>query len=311
MTAAAIPYLGVDVAVQTLQCDGPDGALEVCNQPQAIRAYLSRLQRSHPQLHIVCEASGGCERALLAAAHMLGLAISCVNPRQVRDFARGLGWLEKTDAIDAALLRRFGEMAQPAPQVPLPAEMVRLREQVQVRAHYVALLQAEETYLGSLEDKALRALVAAHCRRLEALIAQTETQMDELLAQATDLEARVQTLCLVESVGVRSATAMVAHLPELGQLSDGAISKLVGVAPLADDSGLRRGARHIRYGRSDVRRVLYMCALVAARSNPHLKVFYARLRAAGKPPKLALIAVARKLLIFLNHLLKPAHLKPA
>lgn len=311
MTASAIPYLGVDVAVQALQCDGPDGKAEVRNEPKAVRTYLSRLQRAYPTLHVVCEASGGCERVLVAAAHMLGVAVSCVNARRARDFARGLGWLEKTDKLDAAMLRRFGETAQPAPQAPVEPAVQRLREQVQVRAHYVAQLQLEETYLATLQDAALRTLVSAHCRRLEAVVANVEAQMDELLGQAVELATRVQTLCLVESISVRSASAIVAHLPELGQLSDGAISKLVGLAPLADDSGLRHGPRHIRHGRREVRRVLYMCALVAARSNQHLKPLYLRLRAAGKPPKVALIAVARKLLVFLNHLLKPAHLKPA
>jgi transposase len=310
MSPTAIPYVGVDVSVQWLQCDGPDGSQEVRNAPEAVRVYLTKLRQAHPAVHVVCEASGGCERLLVRTAQMLHIPVSCVNPRRVRDFARGLGWLEKTDAIDAAVLRRFGETAAPAAQTAADPVVERLREQVQVRAHYVAQLQLEETYLATLEDKALRKLATTHCRRLAALIARLELQMDALLDSAPELSARVQTLCLVQSVSVRAAAAIVAHLPELGQLSDGAISKLAGLAPFADDSGQHHGPRHIRHGRREVRRVLYLCALVAARFNDHLRPIYTRLRAAGKPAKVALIALARKLLIYLNHLLKPALLKP-
>jgi transposase len=243
---------------------------------------------------------------LRAAAGALRIPASRVNARRVRDYARGLGWLEKSDQIDAEALRRYGQSAQPAPTEPTPKLEEKLRELVQLRDHYVEQLQHEQSFASSLQQAKARQLVARRNEQIEATIAKVEKQLEELIeTEAPELEQRVQTLCLVSGVGVRSAISLLAYLPELGRLTDRQISKLAGLAPIVDDSGLRHGNRHIKFGRAQVRRVLYMCACVAAQHNDHLKTFYSRLTAAGKPYKVAVIAVARKLLSFLNRLLKP------
>lgn len=310
MSPNAIVHLGVDVAKATLQFDGPcaqsTGAL--ANQPRTVLAFLQRLRRHYPQLHLICEASGGYERTLVAAAHALGIAFTLVDPWRVRHFARGLGRLEKTDPIDAAVLRRYGQAVRPAATSVQEEALRRLRQWVQLRDHYIEQLRREEIFLSSVPEADLQRLVRAQCTHLEHLIEKLEAKIQHCLEQhAPAAHDAVQTLCLVSGVSWRLATGLLAYLPELGRCNGQQIAKLAGLAPIADDSGTRHGPRHIARGRAPARRLLYMAALVAARFNEHLRPFYLRLRAAGKPPKVALIAVARKLLVFLNSLLKPAY----
>jgi transposase len=310
MSSNAIVYLGVDVAKATLQFDGPcaHSTVEIVNHPRVIAPLLKALRKTYPGLHLIFESTGGCERALQATAHSLGMAFTQVDPWRVRNFARSVGILEKTDAIDAAVLRRYGQAVQPSVTVVQEQTLLTLRSWVQLRDHYVARLREEETFLSSLTEKPLRQIVQAESRHLERLIEKLEAKIQNFLeAQAPALNDKVQTLCLVSGVAWRSATGLLAYLPEMGRCGGQQIAKLAGLAPMADDSGPRDGARHIARGRAPARRVLYMIALVAARFNEHSRRFYSRLRAAGKPPKVAIIAVARKLLVFLNSLLKPAY----
>jgi transposase len=310
MSSNAIVHLGVDVSKATLQFDGPcrRSTLVTSNHPGAISALLRSLRTLYPQLHVVCEASGGYERPLVATAQALGVACSIVDPWRVRHFARGVGILEKTDPIDAALLRRYGQAVQPAATTVHDQTLQQLRQWVQLRDHYVAQLAEEQTFLQSLPARAQQTLVRTQCRRLERLIEKLDAQIEQwLTTQAPPLRDIVQTMCLVSGVAWRCASGLLAYLPELGRCGGQQIAKLAGVAPMADDSGPRHGPRHIQRGRANARRVLYMAALAAARFNEHLRPVYLRLRAAGKPPKVALIAVARKLLVFLNSLLKPAY----
>jgi transposase len=311
MNPSAIHYLGIDVAKATLQIDDGAVSFRLANTARAIGAWLQAL-RDHPRsdgarMHLICEASGGYERLLVHGAHALQVAVSIVNPRAVRDFARAHGQLEKTDPLDAAILRRFGEQIRPAPTVPATAVHAQLQAWVVQRDHCVAALRQEHNRLELAPLPAIRAQIQRSCAHYQRLIAQADHQIEHLLATAAPaLQACVQTLCLVEGVSVRTATSVLAHLPELGRLSEGAAAKLAGLAPLPDDSGQHHGVRYTQHGRAAVRRALYMAALVAARCNPALRAFYLRLRARGKAPKVALIAVARKLLLFLNRILKPA-----
>lgn len=309
MSLNAIVYIGVDVAKSTLQFHGPcaRSTTQIPNQPQQLLPLLRTLRTRYPSLHLVCEATGGYERRLLLAAHALGLPCSVVDPWRVRHYAKGLGRLEKTDAIDAAVLRSYGESAKPAATVVHDTDLQTLRQWVQLREHYTERLSQDQTFLATLPAAAQQRIVRAECLRLERLLEKLDAQIQAFLeTQAPALHDRVQTLCLVSGVAWRSATALLAHLPELGQCNQRQIAKLAGLAPLADDSGPRSGPRHIARGRAPARRVLYLIALVAARFNDHSRVFYQRLRTAGKPPKVALIALARKLLVFFNSLLKPA-----
>jgi transposase len=306
-----VTYVGIDASKAELVCQTPDLLVSVANEREAVFARLREWKKRYPKLHLVIEPSGGQERLLLAAAAALQIAVTRVNARQVRDFARGLGWLEKSDPIDAKVLRLYGETAQPAPTEQPSAVQEKLRELVQLRDHYVAQLQHEQTYQQTLQTSVAQKLASAHTARLAATVSEVETQIEGLLdTEAPQLHVPIQTMCLVKGVGVRGAITLLAYVPELGRLTDRAISKLVGVAPIVDDSGTRCGNRHIMYGRAAPRRILYMCAAVAAQHNEYLKPFYQRLRQNGKPPKVALIAVARKLLCHLNRLLKPLYGEP-
>jgi transposase len=306
MSASAIHYLGVDVAQDTLAVAGLAPA-QVCNQPAALRAWLTTLRTAQPAAHLICEATGRHHHALQVVAAECGVPLSVINPRHARHFARSLGRLEKTDPIDAAVLQRLGQSLQPAPTPPPPGGLRQLQDLLVVRQALV-----EEQTAWANRQALLSAEAARFClrrqRTLTKELAAVEARIQGLLATplAEPLLLRVQTLCLVCGVGERIAWSLVAGLAELGQCHRRGIAKLAGLAPLNTDSGQWRGARHIAHGRAPVRRALYQAAIVAARHNEHLQVFYQRLRANGKPAKVAYVAVARKLLVFLNRILKDA-----
>jgi transposase len=293
--------LGVDVAKHSLHIDDGLRHRIVPNQPAALRRWLRDLP---PDTQLICEPSGGYERPLLACAHRAGRPVCLVNARQVRAFARGLGRLEKTDRLDAAVLRHYGACVQPRPVPPPDPALLRLQQLVRARAHYAGQLQGERNRLELLDDPALRRLNQQQCGHWEGVLAKLDAEVREQVEAHPRLRDRVQTLCLVCGVGEQTALTLVAEFPELGRLNARAAAKLAGLAPLSQESGQWQGRRRIAHGRASVRRALFQAALVAARHNEHLRPFYLRLRANGKPPKLALIAVARKLLIFLNRLLK-------
>ena len=303
MTTSTIPVIGIDVAsAELVLCDGQ--VRRLANTPAAVRAFLRTVP--HETL-LVCEATGGYERTLVGEAHALGRRIHVANPRRVRDFARSLGRLEKTDPVDAAVLRRYGEAVRPAPTPPAEPAQAQLRE---LRHD----LGEEHTRWSNRLARATaltRQVIARRLRALQREQAAVELQIERHLAAHPPLQDKAQTLCLVPGVGLLTAAAVLAHLGELGRLNRRQAAKLAGLAPLNHDSGAHRGQAHIAHGRAPLRRALYCAALVAARWHEELRGFYQRLRAAGKPPKLALVAVARKLLLILNALLKAPHPAPA
>lgn len=304
---AQVHYVGVDIGKAFLQVGPHRRHDQVANTLAAISQWMIELKNKHALVHIIAEATAsGYQRALIAAAAAHQVALTLANPRQVRDFARGIGRLEKTDPIDSEVLARFGQANRPAPTPPPSAQHQALREWIEQRAHEQARLLAEENRLEHLLDAQLRARVQRECVRLRRCIQQIDEHLQALLHADLELTQRVQTLCLVEGVGQQTAMAVLAYMPELGRLNSRQLAKLAGLAPLPDDSATRHGPRRIAHGRAPLRRALYCAALVAAQHNSTLKTFYKRLRERGKPAKLALIAVARKLLIFLNSLLKPA-----
>ena len=298
-------YAGVDISKDSLDVAIAGQPARRCsNDAAGIAALVQGLGQLPLAVHVICEPSGGYERALLAALWEAGIAVSLVNALRVRAFAQARGLQAKTDRIDAAILREFGQTLQP-PAVPAPApERERLADLVQRREQLVALVATEEQRLTQARHAKVRKLSARliqelkkQVKTLEALIAAEIDDDDTLRGQSARLQQ-------VTGVGKVTASTLLAELPELGKVSGNQIGALVGVAPFNHDSGQYRGRRMIRGGRSQVRRVLYMAATVAARFNPILKVFYDRLVAAGKPKKVALTAVMRKLVVLLNHLLK-------
>jgi transposase len=294
-------HVGADVAQASIAFCGPQAAT-IDNTPGALRAYLRTLPAA---AHLVCEATGRHHYALQQACAELGRPLTCLNPAHARHFARSLGQLEKTDALDAAVLQRFGRERQPAPTPPPAPERQALLDLLMVRSALVADIadyRRRDCLLGPTARTELRALLRVLLTRRRAIERQLSAWLD---AAPPGWQHRVQTLCLACGVGVLSALQLVAYLPELGACNRAQIAKLAGLAPLPWDSGQLQGVRRIQHGRAPARRVLYQCAVVAARWNETLRPHYQKLRARGFPAKKAYVAVARKLLVYLNALLRP------
>lgn len=297
-------YVGIDVAKAQLDVAvRPDGAQWVAaNDEAGIAGLVARLGALAPAL-IVLEATGGRELPLVAALSASGLPVAVVNPRQVRDFAKAVGQLAKTDALDARVLARFAEVVRPAPR-PLPdAEAQRLSALLARRRQLVAMLTAERQRLDTAQDP-VRARVQAHIDWLAQELADQDGALRAALQASPAWREKEDLLRGVPGVGPVLAVTLLAELPELGALGRKQIAALVGVAPLNCESGTLRGRRIAWGGRARVRTALYMAALVAARFNPTIKAFYARLLANGKAKKIALVACMHKLLLILNAILR-------
>lgn len=293
-------FVGIDVAKATLDVTvRPTGERwQLANEEPAFAALLARLRPLAPTL-VVLEATGGFEHAVVAALAAAGLPVVVANPRQVRDFARATGQLAKTDTIDAQVLALFAERVRPTPR-PLPDEAVQALDAVLTRRRQlVEMLTAERNRLGRARASVARR-IRAHLRWLERELADVDRDLGRLIEQSPVWRAQDDLLQSVPGVGPVVSRTLLGELPELGRLTRKQIAALVGVAPLARDSGTLRGRRLVWGGRAPVRAVLYMGALVATRWNPVIRAFYLRLRAAGKPAKVALVACMRKLLIILN-----------
>ena len=273
--------------------------------PLAIETLVTRLRVLQPQL-IVMEATGGYEASVAAACAAAGLPLAIVNPRQVRAFAQAIGRTAKTDAIDAALLALFGARVQPTPRVLPSAETTQLAQLVARRRQLLEMLTAERqrlTQLGTTTGPVARDL-RTHIRWLEKRVTDADRDIHTAIQRSPVWRANDDLLRSVPSIGPAVSRTLIAELPELGTLDRRAIAALVGVAPFNCDSGQFRGRRMIWGGRPSVRGALYMAALVASRHNPLLARFYQRLRAAGKPGKVALVAVMRRLLTIINAMIK-------
>jgi len=312
MTASATDLvLGVDVSAAWLDVAGweagslvtrPPAGGRVTNDPAGITALLAALEAAPPGLALV-EATGGWERPLVAALSAAGVPVAVVNPRFVRDFARSIGQLAKTDRLDARLLAQYGACVRP-PVRPRPdAATEALQASITRRRQLTAMLVAEQNH-RRLAPEPLHADIDRHLALLRADRDDLSRRIAAQVAAHPAWREQAARLRAVTGVGPLTAATLLAELPELGSLGRRQIAALVGVAPIARDSGRRRGARHCWGGRAGVRQVLYMAAVTASRHNPVLRPFYQRLRAAGKPTKVALIAVARKLLVILNALVR-------
>ena len=272
------------------------------NSATGIEALTRQLAEVAPEV-IVLEATGGYERDVTAALVAAGLRAVVVNPRQVRAFAKATGQLAKTDRIDADVLALFAERVQPAWR-PLEDEATTDLAAVVLRRRQLSeMLTAEKNRLG-LARRPVRPSLKKHIAYLERELRITESELREWIEASPIWRVNDDLLQSAPAVGPVTSQTLLAELPELGRLSHKQISALVGVAPMADDSGASRGKRAIVGGRAPVRQVLYMAALVATRCNPLIRQFYQRLLAAGKPKKVALVACMRKLLTILNAMVR-------
>jgi transposase len=305
MKEEACSYLGVDISKGRLDLAslGENKEWSLPNDPRGWKNLIRQLVALGGKRVVVCEASGGYERGLISALQGADIAVALCNARQVRDYARACGLLAKTDRIDARVLARYGAHFEPRVLAAVRPEQRRLRELLLRHRQLTSARVSESNQAQHLDSPLLRRLSRGHLRLLERQLA----QIDELIGQelATHHRAASAALTSVAGIGRYSAALLLAELPELGRASGGQIAALVGVAPFNHDSGAWRGQRHIRGGRIDLRRGLWMATLVAVRHYPPLRSFYQRLRQNGKPAKVALIAAMRKLLIILNAILRP------
>jgi transposase len=302
----AVVYIGVDVAKASLDVAWAERTRRFANNKSGLGALSKWVKQSPLAVHLICEASGGYERGLLDAAEVNGIKVSLVQANRVRQYARAAGILAKTDKVDARVLCAFGSTMQPEPRAPLSAQQKQLRELETQRRHLSRMLVAEQNRLAQLNDKELQRLTRSLLVTLKRQMAAIDARIAGLIAQDQSLKEKAQKLTAIAGVGTRTAVLLLAQIPELGTLNRAQAAALAGLAPFNRDSGTLRGKRTIFGGRRALRCGLYMAALVAARHNLILRNFYQRLRSKGKPPKVALTAVMRKLLLALNHTLKPA-----
>lgn len=294
-------WIGIDVSKQLLEVavHKSDYHFRCPNDPKKFSTLIAELIALRPA-RIVLEATGGLERPLLQALHAIGMPIVLVNPRQVRDFAKALGLLAKTDRLDAGVLAHFGAAIEP-PLRPIKAtEETELDALMGRRNQLSDMLVAEKNRRGSAATKAARADLDAHIEWLEQRLKALDKELKEQLKSCVAWQRKDEILQSVKGIGFVTSVSLLADCPELGQLNRHQIAKLAGVAPLNRDSGKQRGTRHIFGGRAQVRAKLYMATLTAIRCNPVIKAFYQQLIARNKLKKVAIVACMRKLLTIIN-----------
>jgi transposase len=292
---------GVDVSSTSLQASvGRSGAAaSFANTPEGI-ASLAAFCSAHQVTLVAMEATGGHERKALTLLASEGLAVAVLNPRSVRQFAASMGRLEKTDPIDASMIAWFAEVKPPAPTCVAPASQQRLRALVTRLRQLTRMRTAQLNQQRLIDDPSVQACFDQMLALIHRQIKDLSTEVSALIA-ADPLWAELDgAFRSIKGVADRTVARLMAELPEIGTLSNKAASKLAGLAPLAQDSGKHQGRRPVRGGRSSVREILFVVAIVAARYEPDFIAFRQRLLAAGKPPRVIRIALAHKLLVRLN-----------
>ena len=305
MDSTSRTLVGIDVAKHSLDVyvASADRCFTIKNSTVGFRQLLDELPAVGSCL-VVIEATGGYQSRVVGALVAAGHRVAVVNPRQVRDFARGLGILAKTDRLDARVLARFGEQVRPRTVEVGSEKQAELRELVTRRRQLVEWRVAEQNRLETTLTKVVRKNVRHLVEQLDKQIRQLEEAIGQLVENEPELSSKAALLETVPGVGPVTVTSLLVDLPELGRLDRQQVAALVGVAPFNRDSGKFHGRRRIWGGRAAVRSVLYMAALTARRSNPLIRAFAQRLEAAGKPIKVVLTACMQKLLVILNSMVK-------
>jgi transposase len=297
-------FVGIDVSKDHLDiaCRPEPMCWRVAHDSAGIAECISQLRQLKPAL-IVLEATGGWQCSLVAALAVAKLPVAVMNPRQIRDFAKATGQLAKTDELDAGVIAHFAEAVRPTPR-PLPDAMTQQIDALLQRRRQLLEMLVAERHRVALAHSTVRDSLARHIDYLQHLINETDEEVATIIRTSPAWREKDDLLQSAPGIGPVLSATLQAALPELGVLNQREIAKLVGIAPLNDDSGKRSGTRHIRGGRAEVRAVLYMATLTATRCNPVIKAFYQRLQARGKAQKVALTAAMRKLLIILNAMVK-------
>lgn len=297
------PCIGIDVSKAVLDVAGPEGQQQYPNTPEGHKQLIKQL-RTVPLESIVVEATGGYERAMVAELLSAGLPVVVVNPRQVRDFAKAIGKLAKTDAIDAEVLAQFGTAVKPE-QRPLPDEKHRqLQELLARRRQLMGMLVAEKNRIQQCTDRLVKKTIQVVYTTLEQQIKQLDDLLQQTIEDTPAWREKDNLLQSVPGIGPQTSLALLVELPELGTCSRQQIAALVGVAPMNRDSGKFRGQRKTIGGRSTVRSALFMATLAATQHNPTIRNHYQHLLGRGKKKMVALVACMRKLLCMLNAILR-------
>ncbi len=295
-------YIGIDVSKASLQIDPFDHkTLEVPNIKSSILRLIERL-KAHGDCTVCCEASGGYEKTLVVELMAAQVPVCLLNPKRVRDFAKSKGILAKTDKIDAAVLTAFGNQNQPSPKQPNPEWIERLQSLLIRRGNLNEMIKAENSRLDPEPPRHICKQIRSHLRFLDKQKAAVEAELKDLVKDIDELRSLYARLSEVKALGPITVLHLIGFIPELGQITDKQAAAIVGLAPFNKDSGTMRGRRFIQGGRPRIRKPLYMAAIVAKKHNPILKTFYDRLINQGKPPKVALIAVMRKLVVLSNRI---------
>ncbi|BBE08825.1 Resolvase domain protein [Mycoavidus cysteinexigens] len=301
-------YVGVDISKGTLDVQMGEVFFQVINQEQGWREFIKALKKfisaGNDLGAVVCEASGGYEKEWVMRLQKAGYPVHVAHANKVRAFARCKGYLAKTDKIDAKLIQTYAATMQVEADEPiLSAEQIQLGDWLKRREQLGKDRQREINHLEHCTDALIKRSLKAHIHWLDKAIANIEQAIEQYKG-TPDMRSTHALLTSVPGVGDLTAWHLIAFLPELGRSNHKSLAALVGVAPFNHDSGKHKGKRFIQGGRALARRTLYMSALACTRWNPDLKAFYQRLRAAGKPAKVALIAVLRKLISMLNSILQ-------
>jgi transposase len=307
--------IGVDVSKDTLDAYARPAAQarRFDNDPAGIDALIAWVQTvasvaSGTPERVLFESTGPYHKAAVGALLSAGLPAVVVNARQVRDFAKATGQLAKTDRIDARVLAHFGAVVDTVVRPLPPHEALEFRDVLERRGQLVRLLAIEKNHRHAAQVQKASAKTLENIEQvigfLEGQIAELETRLDKIVEASEAFKAKDEILQSIVGIGPQVSRTLLVHLPELGHASRQQITALVGLAPFADDSGQGSRIRHIRGGRGKVRTGLYQAAVVAVRCCPRMRAFYATLKAKAKPSKVALVAVARKILVLANALLR-------
>lgn len=296
--------IGIDVASEKLDVSDSKGKLPVLvdNTTKGIQKLIKRIEEPEETL-VVCERSGGYENLMVDLLLAAKVNVAAVNPRQTHYYAKAHGYLEKTDKIDAKVIRLFGEHVPVHVVKPLTASEKQLRALTRRRVQVLSMINQEQNRLR-FEDDSVKEYIEATIDTLKKQLKMLEKELEKQAELMSKTTPKVSIINSIPGVGLVTTATICAEVPEIGQLSRNRVAKLVGVAPMAHQSGQSDGKRRARGGRSTVRRALYMAALVATRKNPVINRFYTRLLSKGKPKKLALVACMRKLLLIINDMVR-------
>lgn len=297
-------FVGIDVSKTTLEvCIDPGQILHIVYDEEGTHQIVSRLEEVNPSL-IVIEATGGLEVRIASELAGKGLPVAVINPRQARDFAKATGRLAKTDQVDAAVLAGFARAIRPQVRPLQDANTRALNDLVSRRRQLVDMRVQETLRLNTAASKPLQKSLYKHIAWLDKRITEIDNDLTRSLRNSEVWRTKDDLLRSIPGVGAVTTLTMLAKCPELGALSRREIAALVGVAPMANDSGQHRGKRFVWGGRADVRAVLYMATVSAIRCNDTIKAFAERLKKTGKPSKVVIVACMRKLLTIMNAMLK-------